>query len=164
MSYLILTAAPSPALKEDPGNIAKLLRKLDYPSLPVVALLATVAMAVVSHAAVKLYSLIGKLSGGKRSDSWSPKVGGTVEDSVNAALGFAAVYIPLTSAAVCGIPWLPSGKGVGAVGLLLAIFALIYFPWSLSSTHRDTGFFQAFFAFCGGMVLVYVTIALMGGR
>jgi len=161
-SYLIVVAAASPELKADPSKIAKLLRHLDYRLLPVLTMIATVAIAVVSHLLGRLFSIVSRLSRRAPSGRWDPKLGGGVEDSVNAALGFAAVYIPLVAVALCGVSWLPGDKAVSAavVGALLSVFAVVYFPWALSSTHPDTGFFQAFIAFSGAVVLAALPITL----
>jgi hypothetical protein len=125
LSYLIVALAGSPQLKDDTGVVARWLRKMDYHLLPVVALLGALALAVVCHI-VGRYGLSFQ------------RLGGTVEDSVNAALGFSAVYLPLIVTVLCGISWFPGRNGVAAAtaGFLLAAFALWYFPWSLLATHQ----------------------------
>lgn len=163
-SYLIVMATASPDLKADPSKIVELLRQLDYRLLPVLTMMATVAIAVVSHLLGKLLSIVSRLSWRASSNRWDPKLGGGVEDSVNAALGFAAVYIPLVAAALCGVSWVPGDKTVsaGVVGALLSVFAVVYFPWALSSTHPDTGFLHAFLAFSGAVVLAAFPMTLWG--
>ena len=87
-SYLIVLTAASPDLRKDTGKLAHLLRGLDYRLLPVAAVLLFTALGVVSHLAGKGYASLSKL-GTKRVGKWDPKLGGAVEDSVNAAAGFA---------------------------------------------------------------------------
>ena len=162
-AYLIVAGTASPELRNDPGRVAGVLRQLDYRVLPAVVLIATLAIAVVTHGLGKLYALfdaIGTRRKGKRQTS--AKLGGSVEASVNAALGFVAVYTPLVSAAVCGIGWFSSVRPilVAVVGGLLALFALVYFPCSLSATHPRTGFWQAFLAFAGAIVLASIPLML----
>ena len=124
LSYLIVALAGSPQLKDDPGVVAGWLRKMDYHLLPVVALLGALALAVVCH-------LVGRYGLSLQ------RLGGTVEDSVNAALGFSAVYLPVIVTALCGISWFPGRSRAAAVTavLLLVAFALWYFSWSLLATH-----------------------------
>ena len=141
LSYLLVALAGSPQLKNDPGAVAGLLRKMDYHLLPVVALLGALILAVLCHVLAKLF--LGSEEGGARW--WDPKLGGTVEDSVNAALGFSAVYLPLIATVLCGISWFPvsTGAAAGVAGGLLAVFAALYFPWSLLATHQKAGLFES---------------------
>lgn len=163
LSYLLVVAGAPPALQDDPSEVVRYLRQLDLQLLPFVGLLLTVAAAIVSHLFGKLFAVVSRSLQIESPGKWEPKLGGTVEDSVNAALGFASVYIPLFVAAICAMGWLvPTNLGVGIIGILspifLAIFFLIYFPLSLSSTHPDTGFFQAFIAFNGGNALAVLAV------
>ena len=163
LSYFIVVLGGSPGLKQDPGRVAGLLRGLDYQVLPLLAVLVTLALAVMSHVFGKLYAAFSRLGRKGTAGRWDPKLAGSIEDSVNAALGFSAVYVPSATAVICVTSWLPTHRPIGAIvgGLLLAAFLVIYFPWSLSSTHRNTKFGQAFLAFSGGIVLVFVALGLL---
>ena len=131
LSYLIVALAGSPQLRDDPGTVAGWLRKMDYHLLPVVALLGALILAVLCH-------IVGRYGLSTR------RLRGTVEDSVNAALGFSAVYLPLVATALCGISWFPGSTGAvaGVGGVLLAVFAVWYFPWSLLATHQKVDLFE----------------------
>ena len=131
LSYLIVALAGSPQLKDDPGAVAGWLRKMDYHLLPVVALLGTLALAVLCHIVGRYWLSIRRLRG-------------TVEDSVNAALGFSAVYLPLVATALCGISWFSGSTGAvaGVLGVLLGVFAVWYFLWSLLATHKKADPFE----------------------
>jgi hypothetical protein len=158
LSYVIVFLGASPNLKEDSGNfvgISRYLAKVDYHFLPVVAIGVILALAVWIHALAKLYSLTG------RKEKYDPKLGGTIEDSVNAALGYSAVFIPLFVGLICVCSWVPGQTAILITGtLLITLFGMIYFPWSLSSTHPDTGFIQALFAVGGSIVITYLLVLL----
>jgi len=156
LSYLILVATSSSALKNDPGVLARWVRQLEPQALPVVAIFVTFVLGAVSHLTGKLFVWLSRLKPPDSTSAWEPKLAGAIEDSINAALGFAAVFLPVASAALCVVSWLPPANRVGttvaAIGLVL--FLLVYFPWSLSSTHRKTKFTNALMAFGGGIFLV----------
>jgi hypothetical protein len=164
LSYLIVVLGGSRELEQDPGSIAGFVRGLDRQVLPLLGVLATFVLAVVSHLCGKLYATLSRVGSQKAPGKWDPKLGGGVEDSVNAALGFAAVYAPLTAAVICVSSRLGRFTAIsaGVGGVLLAAFLLIYFPWALSATHRRTSVGQAFVALGGGLVLVGLVLASLG--
>ncbi|MFQ5677470.1 MAG: hypothetical protein ACE5G1_16395 [bacterium] len=158
VSYLIVLLFGSPRLQSDPGAVAQLFRSLDLQTLPVIAIFVTFIAAILTHGVAKFYSrFISKLP-------QMAKLGGSVEDSVNAALGFAAVFVPLLTGVVVITARLPVDLTL-YVGVPLAfatgVFACVYFSWSLSATHPDTTPFQAFGALCGGGVIVYGLVSLV---
>jgi hypothetical protein len=71
---------------------AKWLAHQDVKTLPLEALLAVLVLAMAAH-------IIGKLF-----DRWQDKASlpGTAEDSVNAALGFASIFLPFTTIVLLG--------------------------------------------------------------
>ena len=71
---------------------AKWLVHQDVKTLPLQALLAVLVLALAAH-------IIGKLF-----DRWQDKASlpGSAEDSVNAALGFASIFLPFTTMALLG--------------------------------------------------------------
>jgi hypothetical protein len=156
LSYLILVATSPSALRNDPGVVARLVRQLEPQALPVVAIFVTFVLGTVSHLTGKLFVWVSRLESPDSTGAWEPKLDGAIEDSVNAALGFAAVFLPVASGALCVVSWLPAGNhvGTGVAAIGLALFVLVYFPWSLSSTHRKTKFTNALMAFGGGIFLV----------
>lgn len=145
-------------LQSDQGVVAQFLRGLEVRALPVIAIFVTFIAAILTHVVAKLYSrVLSRLPE-------LAKLGGSVEDSVNAALGFAAVFVPLSTGAVVITARLPTNLAL-YVGLPLAagtgVFACVYFPWSLSATHPDTNASQAFGALCGGGAIVYGLVSLV---
>jgi hypothetical protein len=157
LAYLIVLLTAPPELKQDQGVVANLLRGQDYHLLPVMGAFAAILLAVISHCGGKGFVFLSRLGEKGRVGPWDPKLGGSVEDSVNAALGFAAVFVPFTSGMICAVSRFPRFNP-GIAGFVLAIFAVVYFPWSLSSTHQHTGVRQAYMAFSGGVVLLVVII------
>jgi len=71
---------------------AKWLMHQDAKTLPLEALLAVLVLALAAH-------IIGKLF-----DRWQDKASlpGSAEDSVNAALGFASIFLPFTTIVLLG--------------------------------------------------------------
>jgi hypothetical protein len=70
-------------------------------ALPLEALLLVVTLALAAHLVAKLFDR-WQAAGAKRSSA-SPNLPGSAEDSVNAALGFAAILVPLTTIFLLGI-------------------------------------------------------------
>lgn len=158
VSYLIVLVFGSSKLQSDQGVVAQFLRDLDVQALPVIAIFVTFTAAILTHAAAKFYSwFFSRLPE-------LAKLGGSAEDSVNAALGFAAVFVPLMTGAVVIIVRLPTNLAL-YVGVPLSLgtsmFACVYFPWSLSATHPDTSPLQAFWALCGGGTILYGLVSLV---
>ena len=164
LSYLIVIVGGPPDLKQDPGTIAKLLRDLDYQLLPVLGLFVIFACGVVGHALGRLYAVLVTIGKKTPAGKLDPKLGGSIEDSVNATLGFSAVYIPLAVAAITGVSRVPKDHVIefGFAVVALMVFPLIYFPWALSSTHRQTTWLQAALAVGGGIVLAVLSLWLWG--
>jgi hypothetical protein len=165
LSYLILATTSSSALKNDPGVVARWLRGLELQALPVVAVIVTFVLGTLSHVTGKLFERLSRFGQQASAGALEPKLDGAIEDSVNAALGFAAVFLPVASGVLSAVSWLPAknvvGTAVGSLGLVLFLF--VYFPWSLSSTHRKTTFANAFVAFAGGVFLISLAVILWPG-
>jgi hypothetical protein len=156
LSYLIALVAAPAQLKQDPSRLVQWLSKVEYHLLPLFGLFAALVLAVATHLLGKLYAQLSAL-GYTKPTRWDPRLGGTTEDSINAALGFAAVFLPTATIAVCIISWLPLRPWIPAVmGIFLAVFTLTYFPFSLSSTYPDTIYSQAFSALSGAVVLFFL--------
>jgi hypothetical protein len=165
LSYLILVATSSSVLKNDPGAVARWLRGLELQALPVVAVFLTFILGTLSHVTGKLFERLSRFGQQAPAGTLDPKLDGTIEDSVNAALGFAAVFLPVASGVLSVVSWLPArnivGTAVGSLGLVLFLF--VYFPWSLSATHPKTTFANAFVAFAGGVFLITLAVILWPG-
>jgi hypothetical protein len=161
LSYLVVLLTNSPQLDQDNGVIASFLRGRDYQMFPLLGVFGAVLLGLVCHLAGKFFVVLSKLGKKGPSGTWDPKLGGSVEDSVNASLGFAAVFVPLTSGMICAVSLFPRFNP-GVAGVLLALFAIVYFPWSLSATHQHTGVRQAYMAISGGVVLL--VLILYAGR
>jgi hypothetical protein len=131
---------------------AKWLRHQDTKVLPLEALLAVLMLALAAH-------LIGKLF-----DRWQdkPSLLGTAEDSVNAALGFASIFLPLSVIVLLGMLSLATpaleqrfGQSVlvitiagalaayllAAIGYLVASFAAVHrVSWAGAASALGTAF------------------------
>jgi len=164
LSYLIVIVGGSPDLKQDPGTIARSLRELDYRLLPVLGFFVIFASGVLGHALGRLFTVLVTIGRKTRAGRSDPKLGGSIEDSVNATLGFSAVYLPLAVAVIAGVSRVPKDHVIefGFAVVTLVVFPLIYFPWALSSTHRETTWLQAALAVGGGIVLVVLSLWLWG--
>jgi hypothetical protein len=104
------------------------------------------------HVIVKLGEIIFGTTGSDRK--WNPHLGGTVEDSVNAMLGFAALYIPFATALFLAAMWFmpvtPGGRmPVPALGCVLGMIGSLslYLPLALAAVHPKTNVVQAWMAF-----------------
>ena len=158
LSYLIAVLAAPARLEQDPSRLVQWLPKVEYHLLPLFGLFATLVLAIATHLLGKLFARFSAL-GRSKPGRWDPRLGGTLEDSVNAALGFAAVFLPVATTAICIMNWLPVRLWIpGVVGIILAFFIVAYFPFSLSATHPNTGYPQAFLAFGGAVVLVVMAV------
>jgi hypothetical protein len=154
LSYLIALVAAPAQLEQDPSRLVQWLSKVEYHLLPLFGLFAALVLAIATHVLGKLFAQFSAL-GNKKPGRWDPRLGGTLEDSVNAALGFAAVFLPTATTALCIINWLPVRLWIpGVMGIFLAVFIVAYFPFSLSSTHPDTVYSQALLAFFGAVFLL----------
>jgi hypothetical protein len=148
LSYLLVLVAGSPELQSDPSEIAEWARRLtaiDVLLLPVVGLLGVFAVAVAGHIFTKATLNIFSLGG--RIPVPFAKLPGSAEDTVNAALGFASVFVPFCAAVLCALSWLPSQLVPLGMWLVIAlvIFLFIYYGWSLIATHHDINIVQAFY-------------------
>ncbi len=167
LSYLLVIAGGSPELKNDPGSIATFLRTTDYQLLPIFGLAVIIACGVASHVLAKLFmafftalTTITRNTPNGRSD---PKLGGSIEDSVNATLGFSAVFLPLATGTISALSWLPKDHWIEPVlaGMLIIVFLFVYFPLALSATHPQTTWPQAALAIGGGVTLVEGLLSLL---
>jgi hypothetical protein len=101
-AYLFAILIPFEGLniKEPQGSVdqfAHWLTGQDLKLLPLQCLMAVLALVLLCHLAAKLfYQCESRLSLRRESDT--PDFPGTAEDSVNAALGFSAVMLPLNIA------------------------------------------------------------------
>jgi hypothetical protein len=158
LSYVFVLAVGTPGLAQDQGNVAKWIRELaarDGLLLPAVAMLATLFLGIAAHLAGRLSSMLTR-----------GRVGlpGCMEDSVNATLGFAAVFVPLVAGVVCCATRLPAGVAIPVgVGLSvgLGVFPLVYFPWSLSSIRSDASWGSTASSLATIVVAIYVVALLL---
>jgi hypothetical protein len=146
LSYFIVLAVQSPVLAADPGTVVGLLRKVDRNSMPFIALILIVLVAVIGHIIAKIVAMILRSPVPDSNSLPGPDLGGTVEDSVNAALGFAAVFIPIGAGTISLATWSSSFWLPAVAGLGLGVLALIYLSRALSATHPNTSVVQAFLA------------------
>ena len=153
LSYLIALVAAPARLKEDPSLLVQRLPTVEYHLLPLIGLFAALVLAIMTHLFGKLFIQFSAAFDHRKPGRWDPRLGGTLEDSINAALGFAAVFLPTATTVLCIMNWLPVRFWIpGVTGIVLAGFIIVYFPLSLSSTHPATGYIQSFLAFGGAVV------------
>ncbi len=155
LSYLIALVAAPAQLKQDPSLLVQWLGKVEHHLLPLIIISVALVLAIATHLLGKLFAQIQMGVDRTKPGRWDPRLGGTLEDSVNAALGFAAVFSPVVTIVFCIMNWLPVRLWIpGVTAIVLEAFIIAYFPLSLSSTHADTGYFQALFA-SGGAVFLF---------
>jgi hypothetical protein len=120
-------------------------------ALPLEALLAVMAVALVAHLIAKLFDRWQVASAKLARDpnrSPAPNLAGTAEDSVNAALGFAAILLPLTTIVFLGMLALATPaleKRLGQTALIVAVagplvlymlVAIFYLVMSFAAVHK----------------------------
>jgi hypothetical protein len=126
----------------------------EYYLLPLAGLFAALILGVATHVLGKLYARLSRAFERTAPGPWDPRLGGSLEDSVNAALGFAAVFLPVTTAVLCVAARLPQTNWiVAAASIFLVGFIVVYFPLSLASVHPGTGYRQASMATAGAVLL-----------
>jgi hypothetical protein len=115
-------------------------------ALPLEALLAVLVLALAAHLVAKLFDRWQAVSSKPFPDS--PNLPGAAEDSVNAALGFAAIMLPLTTMMLLGVLALATPaleKRLGQTTLFVAItgslvlymlVAIFYLVMSFAAVHR----------------------------
>jgi len=144
-------------------KFVKWLTQQDVRVLPLEALLAVLVLTLVAH-------FIGKVF-----DRWQDQacLPGTAEDSVNAALGFTAILLPVTTFMLLGLlamatPALENKVGQARVVLFisggLAIYLLValgYLAMSFASVHKVAGW-QAVSALTSAFVCIAVVTSSIG--
>lgn|GEM_PF-6363214 len=91
--------------------------------LPLVTLLVTVVLAVLAHGTIRAVQR-GALAG-------------SVKDSINGALAFAAMFIPVSAAAIAVVVVSAdaTSPAPGVVGIVLAVVTVVYFALALRGVH-----------------------------
>jgi len=131
-AYLAGALMPIPGIDiENPQGsmdaFAGWLSRQDVKVLPLEALLVVIAVALLAHLIAKLFDrwqvASAKLAAGPDRPPL-PNLAGSAEDSVNAALGFASILLPLTTIVFLGMLALATPaleERLGRSGLILAI-------------------------------------------
>ena len=154
LSYLIAIVAAPVKLKQDPSALVQWLGYQEYYLLPIAGLFAALILGVATHWLGKLYAGLSTAFDRNAPGPWEPRLGGTLEDSLNAALGFSAVFLPVATTVLCISAWLPPTSWISAAPSIFLIgFIVVYFPLSLACTHPDTGYRQAIIATGGAVIL-----------
>jgi len=156
LSYLIAFAMAPAQLREDPSWLIRWLTGVDYYAMPLLGLVAAVMLGIAVHWLGTLYAALSRAFASKAPGPWDPHLGGRLEDSVNAALGFAAIFLPLASAVLSVAAWVRVTWFSALLGLLMGVFVFVYFSLALAATHPDTGCRQAVMAMCGGLFLAFL--------
>lgn len=143
LAYLIALAARDAA---QPSLPLRLLEWIEHRYLP------AAGAAVVVAAGILLHWLA--IAAGKWRDELA--LDGTVEDTVNAAVGSAAIFVPVSTAVLVAFP----GSIVAAVAL--GLFFFLGFPAAVAATHPNTSYDQAVFTLIGIVFVVEYLIRLFG--
>ena len=118
----------------------------DVKALPLEALLAVLVLALAAHLIAKLFDRWQAVSSKLFPDP--PNLPGAAEDSANAALGFAAIMLPLTTIVLLGVLALATPafeKRLGQTTLIVTIacslvlyilVATFYLVMSFAAVHR----------------------------
>jgi hypothetical protein len=131
-AYLAGALMPIPGLDiQNPqgamDEFAGFLTHQDVKALPLEALLAVLAVALAAHLIAKLFDRLQAASTKPSPDpdrAPTTNLAGTAEDSVNAALGFAAILLPLTTVLLLGMLSMATPaleERLGRTGLILVI-------------------------------------------
>jgi hypothetical protein len=146
VAVLIALVASALGVRDDESQVLRVVRSFDAKVLPVVALISLVVVTIVGHAVARL----------ARSDGLK----GTVQDSINAAFGFSAFFIPLATLLIAVAVALGSGAFTAVAGIALAVVVVWYLPAALAATHPGTSRGQAFMAF--GTAVVFTSLIASG--
>jgi hypothetical protein len=128
---------------------------------PIALLLLLVALGVLLHALAYGYHRSLNIRGPADNDF---RLGGSIWDTVNAVLGFSALYLPVYVAITAVSTWLYFMSSSADSLLFLVVSGgavvgplFIYLPAALAGTHPETSFGQAILACSvalGGILLV----------
>ena len=154
-AYLAVLLLPVPGLKlQAPegamDRFALWLTQQDVRLLPLEALLAVLALALLGHLVAKLFDrwevFRARLS---HDDQPALNFPGTAEDSMNAALGFAAVMLPLATLLLLGVLALATSRAeaglrqdivvvtsAGALALFALVAVFYYLVLSFAAVHK----------------------------
>src|SRR5689334_18450744 len=97
LSYLIALVAAPAQLKQDSSLVIQWLGTVEHHLLPLIGISVALVLAIATHLLGKLFAQISAGFGRPKPRPWDPRLGGTLEDSVNAALGFGAVFSPVVT-------------------------------------------------------------------
>ena len=160
VSYVLIASVPPPLSAEERSSpLIGFLQRIDLKVLPTLMILLLVAFSVGLHLLVKLYLALLPIA------NW-----GTIEDTVNATLGFSSVYIPFyTLTFVMAVrlgPLSERGERKGPMVLALLIISVstlvlfVYLPLSLAVVHR-INFWSTLIAFFVALSIAYGIYSLI---
>lgn len=164
VAYLAIALSAPPSLVHDLSRMLRLFRGVDVNLLPPMMLLLLLVSALAVHLLAKLFAML--VGAGRPGSRWAPHLGGTVEDSVNAFLGVASVYIPLAILAFSVAVSVFDGPGrrltmpVQLCGLLLIGALFVYVPTALATVHPKTTSAQALVTFGAAFGIAAFVVAL----
>jgi hypothetical protein len=164
LCIVILLAAGAIGVAEDKSAIVGIVGAIPLWLRPFVAVLVVVGAAIVFHVVgIFLVPLWAQSRLRSTGDPRSPHLGGTHWDSLNAALGFSAFYLPLAflGYAVILVAHTHGDPGNAwilflAVMTLISVSFLCYFPAALAATHPDTTVLQAALTLMYALTLMVV--------
>ena len=169
LCWVILLVARAFGAAEDKSFIVGVVGSLPSWAIPVLAVLLVLLVSVVFHVvATTLVPLWVKLKPRSSGAPTGPHLGGSIWDSVNAAFGFSAFYLPLFfvgyAAMLLAHPNLEQTTSlIVFLSIMIVLFGalLYYFPSALAGTHPNTSFLQAGSALTFSMtVLVVIRIVV----
>jgi hypothetical protein len=148
LAYVIGLALGGP-LAEDPSRVLSVLRSIDVRYLPVVGVSLVVVLGLIAHG-------FAFLAGLWESDVELP---GQVEDTVNATVGFASIFIPLTALALCAIPRLVGTVLPIVVAFVPGMFLIFAFPAALMAAHAGITYRHAFGTFVLAITVFVIAVS-----
>ncbi len=153
LSYAILLLAKAMGAADDSSEIVRVIGSLDWKIVPLLLALLVVLVSVLFHLVAKVAPLIAerklKSTG---ADPHQPHLGGTCWDTINAALGFSAFYLPVgIGVYACLTLFVADPDRDRTLVVVVFTFASLslsagilgYFPAALAGTHPNTSYVQA---------------------
>jgi len=160
LAYAITLIATRIGTKADRGNVLRFVRKFSLGQLPLVTIVLILVSASISHLFARVWIFFERFGRPEAGPpvSWDPYLPGTLLDSIHAALGFAAFFIPIITFVLSFDLVVeraaPNAKYLaGVAGLVCAGLFVVYFPGALAASHGVT-YGQAAMAFSGSVVLM----------
>lgn len=123
-------------MAQDNSTILKVLGRFDEKILPIAVLLGIVIAGVALHILTKVGARVGGFYGAERS-------AGSLQDTLNAAMGFASWFVPTVTVALVVIRLIAAAQASTfsiaifiAISVCLSLAFLIYLAGAFAGAHR----------------------------